>query len=318
MVNSNATMVCKNHEASLPPNRFRKFGSQNVVESLFRCLGALLVALILAPLAVCAQDRELPGELTWKNGDKLPGHSISSDGTHLKWQSNLFRDPLELDISFLDRIKLDSDVLFRKTEETFAIQTVDGFSLFGDVKKLDDKELVVSSKRFGEFAVDRSQIATILNLKTSGSLINGEFDLSQWGANRDEKKYWKVNDQGELESLRSNIHLFLKSELPESALIEVELEWEKKLDFTFGFGVPKSSRKIELLPRLESWDDAIILSYNDDWEIVLESIESESNRIKFLIHWNRVTNELVIHNERGKILATAKLGDQPSSIQPGI
>ena len=294
-------------------------------ESCHRAFSLILIAsvfvtgcVVVTGSSLFAQEPSLNGELTWKNGDKLPGHVVSSDGTHLKWQSELFRDSLEIDLGFLDRIKLDSNTLFGKTAETYAIQTVDGFSLYGEVKKLDDKALVVSSKRFGEVSVDRSKIATLLNLKTSGSLINGEFDLSQWGANRDEKKYWKVNEQGELESLRSNVHLFLKSELPESALIEVELEWEKKLDFTFGFGVPKSSRKIELLPRLESWDDAVVLSYNDDFEIVLESNESESKRLKFLIHWNRVTNQLVIHDERGKILATADLGKQPTSIEPGI
>ena len=292
---------------------------------LRRCLlfSVLIAALfagseIVAESNLIAQEPSLSGELTWKNGDKLPGHVVSSDGTHLKWQSRLFRDPIEIDLGFLDRVKLKSNTPFGKSLETYAIQTVDGFSLYGEVKKMDDESLLVSSKRFGEISVDRSKIATLLNLKTSGSLINGEFDLSQWGAKRDEKKYWKVNDQGELESLRSNVHLYLQSELPESALIEVELEWNKKLDFTFGFGVPKSSRKIELLPRLESWDDAVVLSYNDDFEIVLESNESDSKRLKFLIHWNRVTNQLVIHDERGKILATAELGKQPSSIEPGI
>ena len=240
---------------------------------LRRCLlfSVLIAALfagseIVAESNLIAQEPSLSGELTWKNGDKLPGHVVSSDGTHLKWQSRLFRDPIEIDLGFLDRVKLKSNTPFGKSLETYAIQTVDGFSLYGEVKKMDDESLLVSSKRFGEISVDRSKIATLLNLKTSGSLINGEFDLSQWGAKRDEKKYWKVNDQGELESLRSNVHLYLKSELPESALIEVELEWNKKLDFTFGFGVPKSSRKIELLPRLESWDDAVVLSYNDDFE----------------------------------------------------
>ncbi len=281
------------------------------------------ISLGISGVGICqnssdADEPELVGKLTWKNGDKLPGNIVSSNESHLKWQSRLFRDALEIDLGFLEHIHLDSDSLFSKTDETFAIQTVDGFSLYGDVKKLDDKQLIVQSSRFGEFAVERSQIATILNLKTSGSLINGEFDLSQWNANRDEKKYWKVNEQGELASLRSNVHLFMKSELPESALIEVELQWEKKLDFTFGFGVPKNSRKIEFLPRLESWDDAIVLCYDDEFEIVLESSESDAKRIKFLIHWNRLTNKIVIHDERGKILATAELGDQAKSVEPGI
>ena len=282
--------------------------------SMLMCLSLLSV-----PSLFCRGDENpLQGELTWKNGDKIPGEVVSGNNSHLRWQSNLYRDPLNLKLSYLDQVKFQSNQLWGKTRETYTVQTVDGFSLFGEITGLDDHRLRISSTRFGDVEVDRSRVATILNLQTSGSLINGEFDLDRWDANRNEKKYWKVNDRGELESLRSNVHLFMKAALPESALIEVELQWEKKLDFVFGFGVPRNSRKIETLPRLESWDDSVVLSYNDDFEIVIESCEGNLKRIKFLIHWNRNTNQLMIHDEQGKQLATANLGKPSPNIDPGI
>ncbi len=282
-----------------------------------------LALVCLAANRSAAQESRVPddpfnGELTWKNGDKLPGHVVSGTRSRLKWQTSLFRDPLNLDLAYLDQIQFQSGTQWSKTSETYSIQTIDGFSLFGEITRLDDRVLSISSPRFGVIDVDRAQVASILNLKTSGSLINGEFDLDKWDANRSEKKYWKVNELGQLESLRSNVHLFLKTELPDSALIEVELEWEKKLDFTFGFGVPRNSRKIESLPRLESWDDSIVLSFNDDFEIVMESSNGDTKRMKFLIHWDRKLDTLVIHDEQGKRLAMADLGKPSSNIDPGI
>ena len=190
------------------------------------------------------------------------------------------------DLSYLSQVDFAPEHKSAKTDEAYAIQTTGGFSLYGEITKLDDRSLYVSSARFGKIVLERNQVVSILNLKTSGSLINGEFDLSKWSASRGEKKYWTVNEEGELQSLRNDVHLFMKSELPQSALIEVELKWEKKLDFVLGFGVPRNSRNIDALPRLESWDDSIVMSFNDDFEIVMESIQAETKRIKFLIHWN--------------------------------
>ncbi len=287
-----------------------------------RCLLLFLLLYLLASLGTFghAQDTTFTkGKLSWKNGDKVPGHIVGSDAKRLQWQSqNLFRDPLNIDLSYLNQVDFSSDGKSKKTSEDYAIQTNDGFSLYGKITKLDDRFLYVSSARFGEIALERDQIATILNLKTSGNLINGEFDLSKWSASRGEKKYWTVNGEGELQSLRNDVHLFLKSKLPQSALIEVELKWNKKLDFVFGFGVPRNSRNIETLPRMESWDDSIVLSFGDDFEIVMESFENEAKRIKFLIHWNRDTNVVVIHDEKGAPLATANLGKPGKRIESGI
>jgi len=265
-----------------------------------------------------AQENALTGVLLWKNGDRIPGYAVSADSAQLQWQTKIFRDPLGLDLAYLDQIQFQSSPKLGKTTETYAVQTIDGYSLFGEVTKVDDQVLSMSSKRFGEIAIDRDQVATVLNLKTSGSIVHGVFDLSKWDANRNEKRFWEVNNQGQLKSLRKNVHLFMKTDLPESALIDIELEWEKKLDFVFGFGVPRNSRKIESLPRLESWDDSVVLSFGNDFEIVIESIEEESKRLKLLIHWNRKTDELVIHDKHGKQLATAELGKPSIDVDPGI
>lgn len=280
----------------------------------------LASCLVSFPLSTYAQsDDSAAAELNWKNGDKLPGLALQCDRSTLRWQANIFRDPLDIDLAFLDRIDFLSTASVEKTNQTYSIQTIDGFSLYGEIKELNDSHLILESDRFGEVRVLRNKIASILNLKTSGTLINSDFDLDRWDANRNEKKYWMVNDQGQLQSLRNDVHLFLKSDLPQSAMIEVELEWEKSLDFIFGFGIPNNSRKIDSLPRLESWDGSIVLSYGEDeFEIVMGELPASEKRLKFLVHWNRETNQLMVHDERGQQLAVADLGKSVRRLDSGI
>lgn len=281
-------------------------------------LAFCLVMYIVISTSLAAQEDLIVGELTWTNGDKSPGYIVSASDTRLNWRAqNLFRDPLDLDVSFLSQIKFGGQKLTSKTAETYVVQTINGDSLYGEVTRLDENKLSMTSSRMGDIEIELAQVATIINLKTSGSVLTGGFNLDDWDAQRGEKKYWTINDRGQLQSQRNNIHLFLKSEFPESALIEVELEWDKKLDFTFGFGVPRNSRKIESLPRLESWDDSIVLSHKNDFEPVLE-LSSSTKRMKLLIHWDRKSNRIVIHDEQGKTLAQADTGKSDSSIEPGI
>ena len=82
--------------------------------------------------------------------------------------------------------------------------------------------------------------------------------------------------------------------------------------------MPDNARKIGDLPRLESWDGAIVLSFGDDFETVLESVDEAAKRLKLLIHWIRAKHQIVIHDEKGRQLAQAKLGKPGKKTSPGI
>ncbi len=293
-----------------------------VLQGLFLAICLWILAIPTSPntLAQSIKDKNSPSaKLVWRSGDSIPGEIKSFADNKLSWQAGkLFGEPIEIDASLLRRAEFLIPLSDPESAQPFIVQLIDGMSMTGQILELNDKTLVMQSRRFGEVAIDRARIATILNLKNSGSLINGRFDLEKWDAHRGEKKYWSVTEQGVLQSGRKNIHLFFKSELPDSVLIELEVGWKKSLDFSFGFGVPENARKIGDLPRLESWDGAIVLSFGDDFETVLESVDETAKRLKLLIHWNRVKHQIVIHDEKGRQLAQAKLGKPRKKSSPGI
>ena len=300
------------HEERGSKNRVRLF--------LVFCLFISAIAACPSALAQSAKDKNSSSaKLVWRSGDSIPGEIKSFADNKLNWQAGkLFGEPLEIDASLLRRAEFPITQTEQQSDQPFIVQLIDGMSVTGQVLELNDQALVMQSQRFGEVEIDRQRIATILNLKNSGSLINGRFDLEKWDAHRGEKKYWSVDEQGNLQSGRKNIHLFFKSDLPNSVLIELEIAWKKSLDFSFGFGVPDNARKIGDLPRLESWDGAIVLSFGDDFETVLESVDETAKRLKLLMHWNRTKHQIVIHDEKGRQLAQAKLGKPGKKTSPGI
>ena len=279
--------------------------------SLLPLLSILIIGALACPITIAQSSKDKDSaRLIWRSGDSVPGKIESFADNKLSWQAGtLFGQPLEIDSRFLRKAEFPLTKSESQESEPFIVQLIDGMSMTGQIVALDDEVLTIESERFGEVKIDRQRVATVLNLKNSGSLINGQFDLDKWNAHRGEKKYWSVDEQGALQSGRKNIHLYFKSDLPDSVLIEMEIGWEKSLDFSFGFGVPSNARKIGDLPRLESWDGAIVLSFGDDFETVLESVDETTKRLKLLIHWNRAKHQIVIHDEKGLQLAQAALGE---------
>lgn len=279
----------------------------------------ITVTMNCLPASAQPSTPKSPARLIWQSGDSIPGNIVSFDDEKLQWQAGtLFGKPFEIDRNALNRAEFSLSTADRQSVDPFIVQLIDGMNVTGVVRRLNDQTLTVFSDRFGEIEIDRRRVATILNRQNAGSLINGRFDLELWDAKRGEKKYWSVDERGALQSKRKNIHLFYKNALPDSLLIELELTWQKSLDFSFGFGVPENARKIGDLPRLESWDGAIVLSFGDDFETVLEAVDEKAKKLKLLIHWNRVKHQIVIHDEKGRQLAGANIGKPGKKVSPGI
>ncbi len=255
--------------------------------------------------------------LIWNNDDRLGGRVISSTHQELVWQADkLFRDPLHLDVNYLKEIIFPGTP--QQVNSGYEVRTIDRNSILGTIVRLDESVLVMQSEIYGEVAIDRSKIVSIIQLANSQSQITGEFNLDDWQADGGQKKDWAINGLGQLAANHANSMLYRRSEFPENTLIDVDIHWDKKLDFVLAFGVPKNRRRLDELPRIETWDDSLVLSYKDSFEIILEKIDQQQKRLKLLIHWDRLKNEMVIFDERGDRLSIAKLGDYPPNVELGI
>ncbi len=273
--------------------------------------------------AACPFDEQDPlqketTELVWRSGDRLPGRPIGLKDRKLVFESSLFREPLEIGVAWLKSFELKKPGKPTASDETFAIQLIDGQVFLADIKKLDEDVLTIESQRAGTVEIDRSRIASIINQTVSQTLVSGTVDLEQWDAKRGDKQYWKAGNNGEVLATRDDIHLFLESDLPDSCLIDFEVAWDEKLDFAIALEIPYGARSLGSVPRLESWDGSIVFYHDDDFEIVMADLDENVKSLKLLVHWNRKTNQVVIHDEKGAELASAEIKKLGKKAQPGI
>jgi thiol-disulfide isomerase/thioredoxin len=278
---------------------------------------------IRAEVQDVASPQPTAAKLTWTSGDAIPGQWTGADRDSIRWfADSLFRDSVQIDRRYLSQIDFPTDNGLDAIEDaspgTYLIQWIDGGRMFAEIRHLDATHWTVFSPRFGEVKLRREFVSGVQNLANAGQWAAGRFDLEQWDAARGQKRFWQVNSLGQLRSTRQNIHLFREAELPASSLIEVELSWTKKLDFMFGLGVPRNARETEQLPRLETWDDSLVFSYGDNFEIVMESFANPQNRLRLLVHWDQAKQKVAIHDASGKLLCAADLSGLKSQNKKGI
>ncbi len=256
--------------------------------------------------------------ITWNNGDALTGKLTGAKQESLFWESDLFKGQLELRLDVLNNIRFATKNLPKISSEKYFVRMVDGNRVFGDITKIDDQFVYIASPRHKNLKISKSSVHNIVHLKNAGFVMLGPNNLESWGSISNSKRYWKINDTGQLSASRNDANIFYETKLPDAVQIELEVSWKKKLDFIFGFGVPASKRSIQNLARIESWEDSIVLVHPDDFEPVIESLSRKQKRLKLLINWDRKNNQIFVNDEDGKQLCKAKLPAMDHRVKSGF
>lgn len=257
--------------------------------------------------------------LAWNNGNVLPGTLVKGDESDIYWISDLFRGELQIDLAALNNVKFPRDETQRTTSETYFVRTLSGDKLYGEIEKVDEDGLVFKSERNGTVVIARDQISKLAHLGNAGYVFLGVSDLEDWGSLKRTKKHWEVSDSGDLVSTKSNVNIFYQTDLPDAVQIDLVLKWKDNLDIVFGLGVPSNTKVADdTLPRIESWEDAMVFSQKDDFEVIYESIDPKQRRLVLQIQWDRKTNNVVILDEQGKQLCSTTIADQIRGVESGI
>ena len=256
--------------------------------------------------------------LTWNNGNVLPGILTKGTDSKLHWNSELFRGDLKLDFTALNNIRFPRDATKQVTTEKYLIRTVNGDKLFGNVTRIKDGSLVLSSERHGEVTIGLDKIFQIVDLENSGSVFIDISDLESWISLSKKKNDWKVTDLGELKTARRNVDLQYETELPESVQIDVVVKWEKKLDFLLGLGAPDATKFVNKMPHIATWQDALVLNHEEDFAIIYDTIDPKTKRLALQIQWNRKTNVVTVRDEKGKELCSTPLPAGRLGLNDGI
>ena len=245
--------------------------------------------------------------LHWKNGDTLPGQLLESKPTEIHWSSPHFSDDLIVDINVLDSIVFpkksaearhhdDRDRMTSEmaATEAFRVGTVSGDIWMADLIGSDNTTLHFSSKRHGEFRVNRELIYTLENREHSNLLFDGS-QLSTWklpDQNKDDgtlllsqdvQPSWYADRGGHPQTNTAKANIFYAFNWPKRFEIDLELATTARPpSFVFALG-----KNLYETVRLETWVNELVVVQGTLFEPVLTIQPDRRNfRLRIAYHEN--------------------------------
>ena len=269
--------------------------------------------------------------LHWKNGDTLPGQLLESKSGKIHWSSPHFSDNLIVDVNVLDSIVFPKQVV--PVTEAFRVGTVSGDIWMAEIIGSDDNTLRFSSKRHGEFRVNREMIYTLESREHSNLLFDGS-QLSAWkfseqdngnGGNRvvlfseeqEVQPSWHSDRGGRPQTKIAKANIFHAFDWPKRFEIDLELASNARPpSFVFALG-----KNLYETVRLETWVNELVVVQGTLFEPVLTIQPDRRNfRLRITYHENTEgenTGVLKVLDLNGNVLLKLE-GVKPTVEASGI
>ena len=284
-----------------------------------------VLAVVTAITSAVADD----ATLSWSNGDSLKGTLVSADQTALTWQSELFAEPLQVELSALSAVTIPKLDAPQPAGDGFRILMRNGDVLSGNLNAITEQTLTFESLRFGVFDVARDQVLGLQRATDSGGLIySGPRGLEGWqpafrrSANENNPQGmimlavpgvavnappepeqpsakpagWMEEPDGSLTAIKPDAGLFLPLTLPNRCEIELELKTKKYFSFVMALG-----RDAKNGERLETWMDVLVAANGAKFQAL--KVLSEDERVMHLhVFVDHESNSIAVYTHTGQKL----------------
>ena len=271
-----------------------------------------------------AQAEETETLLRWKNGDVLPGQLQESSSGTIHWASPYFLDDLVLDVKVLD------SVAFRKksvsTTEAFRVSALSGDVWIADLIGSDDETFLFSSKRNGQFRVNRSAVYMLERQERPDFLFDGS-QLKNWKLpleferqrvnpafpfDSGRRPTWFAGPEGHPKTWIAKAEIFHAFSWPERFEIELELaSVAHPPNFSFALG-----KDLYQALRLEIWKDELVAVQGVLFKSVL-AIQPEQRNVRLRLTYDEGTGVLRVFGSTGNLLLNLE-GIKPTVKESGL
>ena len=260
-------------------------------QNLTKILIAVLVVIVLRFPTVQAEETD--ALLRWKHGGSLPGQLQEVNSETMRWASPYFSDDLVVDINVLDSVVFPK--IPNPAMETFRVSTLSDDVWIADLIGSDDNTFLFSSKRHGQFRVNRSAVYSLEHRNHFIPLFDGA-QLTNWKSfrskkNRDDLMFlvshepvsdWQRDNEGRPQTHRNKAELFHAFKWAKHFEIALELAFtEHPPSFVFAFG-----KNLYQALRLQvSGDDTLVAVQGTLFEPVL-TIQPEQYNVRLRLTYD--------------------------------
>jgi thiol-disulfide isomerase/thioredoxin len=259
-----------------------------------------------------AEAAEPPqGTLYWTNGDDLAGTLVGATNSHLTWHSPGFQLPFHIDQDCLQGIQFQAPERVERAGK-FQVTTRTGDTLFGDLLRIGDNQLVLDSTRSGQLAFPLTAVRGFRHLDNPALIYVGPKGLQGWRTLHPTTRLteWVANADDTLTTRHVGAELFQDLRLPELAEIDITLSWERKPGFVIAFAAPKSIVLSKYTAKLETWEDEVVLqtlTTDGDFDQLM-TLDDNIKSLRLRLLWDQKTGELSAYAENGSLLGKRSAG----------
>ena len=271
-----------------------------------------------------AQAEETETLLRWKNGDVLPGQLQESSSGTIRWASPYFLDDLVLDVKVLDSVAFPKKSV--STTEAFRVSALSGDVWIADLIGSDDETFLFSSKRNGQFRVNRSAVYMLERQERPDFLFDGS-QLKNWKLpleferqrvnpafpfDSGRRPTWFAGPEGHPKTWIAKAEIFHAFSWPERFEIELELaSVAHPPNFSFALG-----KDLYQALRLEIWKDELVAVQGVLFKSVL-AIQPEQRNVRLRLTYDEGTGVLKVFDSTGNLLLNLD-GVKPTVKESGL
>ena len=274
-----------------------------------KIIAPTLLMLLAVSLSAIADD----ATLLWHNGDSLSGKLLKADDKVLTWQSPMFTDPLQIELSYLAGVKYPASKAAKPEEGVFRILMRSGDFLNGRLTSMTDTTMSFESTRFGAFEVARDQVLSLQRTDNSGMIYSGPRGLNEWQVTKKppnvnngarffagdavvqqaenaplevaDKQIWSESPDGSITTMKADTAIFLPVNLPDKFEIEFEVQSSKPLNFLMAMG-----RDVKSSLRIETWVDVLVAAKGKSSFKTLKTVGENDLSVHLYLFVDRTTN----------------------------
>lgn len=282
------------------------------------CSVVVAITLFLAGLtAVQAEQRCLA---TLRTGESLEGALLKINEEGIALASSAFTEPLTIGFDRVASVEVASAAA--ADSSPWVVRLKSGSEIAGELKGLNDRQLIVESPRLGRIEIARSALAEIRRAEGESSLLSA--DLSKWrftqphadepsnlvgqpappstaSAKEEASAPWKFDQLGRLAGKQRGAMAFRAWQPETSGELTITLSSKDPLEFMLGFGAER-----EQAPYLTYAGGSLMLMTSEGIDFA-EASPGPDNELTLVIVWDGEQQKLWVKNEAGDELLAANV-----------
>ena len=265
---------------------------------------------------ICFLSLRVAGEegqvnIRWNNSDVLSGYILPSEGSVLRFSSEIFNDDLVIRTSELEALEFQSKK--ENPDFGFLVVTTTGDVIKAELIEANDNYFTFLSKKLKRIKIKRDSVYSLNRLNNPNIIFDGsqfnEWNLSSKYTNNNQvvnnDLSWKKGNRGHPLSNRNKSVLSNTLKIPEQFSLDFEISSSVAPRFLFAIGEGDRSAESDGALKLETWDDEIILVQGQIFELVTTVKKGQKN-VRLRLSYDSDLRELQIFNANGSLLVAAE------------